>query len=112
MSMKETFPVSLPISIHDEPEDSRWYQGRAFLTYDDMRSLLDIMESWLDLTKDDVVRKKMQIDCRKLFEKDLKFCNKFYRKLVNVVAEINMNDKPRIRPPRNIQDQNEIEKTF
>ena len=89
--MKETFSVSLPISIHDEPENSRLYQGRAYLTYDDMRSLLDIMESWLDLTKDDVVRKIMRIDCWELFEKDLKFCNKFYKKLSSVLAEINMN---------------------
>lgn len=109
MSMKETFPVSLPISIHDDLEDSRLYQGRAYLTYDDMRSLLDIMESWLDLTKDDVVRKIMRIDCQKLFEKDLKFCNKFYRKLVSVVAEINMNGKPRIGPPRSIKCQNQME---
>lgn len=93
---KEFFPEHLPISIHDDLAlDSHWFEGVAYLTYDDMRSMLDIMQSWMDGTKNDIIRKIMQIDCVDIFQKDIKFCHSFCKKLTQVLAEINMNSRPR-----------------
>ena len=70
------------IKLHNLEESSIFWTSSLRLTENDVAELYRILTSWFDLTRTDIGRKAMEIDCINIFEDDLKFCHRL-RKLLS-----------------------------
>ena len=70
------------IKLHNLEESSIFWTSSLRLTEKDVAELYRILTSWFDLTRTDIGRKAMEIDCINMFEEDLKFCHRL-RKLLS-----------------------------
>lgn len=70
------------LKLHNLEESSIFLTSSLRLTENDVAELYRILTSWFDLTRSDIGRKAMQIDCINLFEDDLRFCHRL-RKLLS-----------------------------
>lgn len=70
------------IKLHNLEESSIFWTSSLRLTENDVAELYRILTSWFDLTRTDIGRKAMEIDCINMFEEDLKFCHRL-RKLLS-----------------------------
>ena len=70
------------IKLHNLEESSIFWTSSLRLTENDVAELYRILTSWFDLTRTDIGRKAMEIDCINIFEEDLKFCHRL-RKLLS-----------------------------
>lgn len=70
------------IKLHNLKESSIFWTSSLRLTENDVAELYRILTSWFDLTRTDIGRKAMEIDCINMFEEDLKFCHRL-RKLLS-----------------------------
>ena len=72
------------IKLHNLEESSIFWTSSLRLTENDVAELYRILTSWFDLTRTDIGRKAMEIDCINIFEEDLKFCHRL-RKLLSKI---------------------------
>lgn len=70
------------IKLHNLEESSIFWTSSLRLTEKDVAELYRILTSWLDLTRTDIGRKAMEINCINMFEEDLKFGHRL-RKLLS-----------------------------
>ena len=70
------------IKLHNLEESSIFWTSSLRMTENDVAELYRILSSWFDLTRTDIGRKAMEIDCINIFEEDLKFCHRL-RKLLS-----------------------------
>lgn len=70
------------IKLHNLEESSIFWTSSLRLTENDVAELYRILTSWFDLTRTNIGRKAMEIDCINIFEEDLKFCHRL-RKLLS-----------------------------
>lgn len=70
------------IKLHNLEESSIFWTSSLRLTENDVAELYRILTSWFDLTRTDIGRKAMEINCINMFEEDLKFCHRL-RKLLS-----------------------------
>lgn len=70
------------IKLHDLEPSSIFWEVRFFMTEKDVMNLQRIITSWFDLTRTDLGRKAMEIDCQELFHEDLIF-SKYLRKILS-----------------------------
>ena len=70
------------IKLHNLEESSIFWTSSLRLTENDVAELYRILTSWFDLTRTDIGRKALEIDCINIFEEDLKICHRL-RKLLS-----------------------------
>jgi hypothetical protein len=76
------------IKLHNLEESSIFWTSSLRLTENDVAELYRILTSWFDLTRTDIGRKAMQIDCINIFEEDLKFCHRLRKLLSEELSNI------------------------
>lgn len=76
------------IKLHNLEESSIFWTSSLRLTENDVAELYRILTSWLDLTRTDIGRKAMEIDCINIFEEDLKFCHRLRKLLSEELIDI------------------------
>ena len=76
------------IKLHNLEESSIFWTSSLRLTENDVAELYRILTSWFDLTRTDIGRKAMEIDCINLFEEDLKFCHRLRKLLSEELTDI------------------------
>lgn len=76
------------IKLHNLEESSIFWTSSLRLTENDVAELYRILTSWFDLTRTDIGRKAMEIDCINIFEEDLKFCHRLRKLLSEELTDI------------------------
>ena len=76
------------IKLHNLEESSIFWTSSLRLTEKDVAELYRILTSWFDLTRTDIGRKAMEIDCINIFEEDLKFCHRLRKLLSEELTDI------------------------
>lgn len=76
------------IKLHNLEESSIFWTSSLRLTENDVAELYRILSSWFDLTRTDIGRKAMEIDCINIFEEDLKFCHRLRKLLSEELIDI------------------------
>ena len=76
------------IKLHNLEESSIFWTSSLRLTENDVVELYRILTSWFDLTRTDIGRKAMEIDCINIFEDDLKFCHRLRKLLSEELTDI------------------------
>ena len=76
------------IKLHNLEESSIFWTSSLRLTENDVVELYRILSSWFDLTRTDIGRKAMEIDCINIFEEDLKFCHRLRKLLSEELIDI------------------------
>lgn len=76
------------IKLHNLEESSIFWTSSLRLTENDVAELYRILSSWFDLTRTDIGRKAMEIDCINIFEDDLKFCHRLRKLLSEELIDI------------------------
>ena len=76
------------IKLHNLEESSIFWTSSLRLTENDVAELYRILTSWFDLTRTDIGRKAMEIDCINIFEDDLKFCHRLRKLLSEELIDI------------------------
>ena len=76
------------IKLHNLEESSIFWTSSLRLTENDVVELYRILTSWFDLTRTDIGRKAMEIDCINIFEDDLKFCHRLRKLLSEELIDI------------------------
>lgn len=76
------------IKLHNLEEFSIFWTSSLRLTEKDAVELYRILTSWFDLTRTDIGRKAMEIDCVNMFEEDLKFCHRLRKLLSKEITDI------------------------
>ena len=76
------------IKLHNLEESSIFWTSSLHLTENDVTELYRILTSWFDLTRTDIGRKAMEIDCINIFEEDLKFCHRLRKLLSEELTDI------------------------
>ena len=76
------------IKLHNLEESSIFWTSSLRLTEKDVAELYRILTSWFDLTRTDIGRKAMEIDCITMFEEDLKFCHRLRKLLSEELTDI------------------------
>lgn len=74
---------------HDLEPSSIFWELRFFMTEKDIVNLLRIVASWFGLTKTDLGRKALEIDCPEIFKESLIFSNRLRKQLHEELTEIN-----------------------
>lgn len=77
------------LKLHDLEPSSIFWELRFLMTEKDVVNLLRIVTSWHDLTRTDLGRKALEIDCYEIFKESLIFSNKLRRQLHEKLTEIN-----------------------
>jgi hypothetical protein len=77
------------LKLHDLEPSSIFWELRFLMTEKDVVNLLRIVTSWFDLTKTDLGRKALEIDCPEIFKESLIFSNKLRKQLHEKLTEIN-----------------------
>lgn len=77
------------LKLHDLELSSIFWELRFFMTEKDIVNLLRIVTSWFDLTKTDLGRKALEIDCPEIFKESLIFSNRLRKQLHEKLTEIN-----------------------
>ena len=81
-------PKMSRIKLHNLEESSIFWTSSLRLTENDVAELYRILSSWFDLTRTDIGRKAMEIDCINIFEEDLKFCHRLRKLLSEELIDI------------------------
>lgn len=81
-------PKMSRIKLHNLEESSIFWTSSLRLTENDVAELYRILTSWFDLTRTDIGRKAMEIDCINIFEEDLKFCHRLRKLLSEELTDI------------------------
>ena len=77
------------LKLHDLEPSSIFWELRFFMTEKDIVNLLRIVTSWFGLTKTDLGRKALEIDCPEIFKESLIFSNRLRKQLHKELTEIN-----------------------
>lgn len=77
------------LKLHDLEPSSIFWELRFLMTEKDIVNLLRIVESWFDLTRTDIGRKALEIDCPEMFKESLLFSKHLREKLYNELTAIN-----------------------
>lgn len=77
------------LKLHDLEPSSIFWELRFLMTEKDIVNLLRIIESWFDLTRTDIGRKALEIDCQEIFKESLLFSKHLRDKLHNELTAIN-----------------------
>lgn len=77
------------LKLHDLETSSIFWELRFLMTEKDVVNLLRIVTSWFDLTKTDLGRKALEIDCPEIFKESLIFSNRLRIQLHEKLTEIN-----------------------
>lgn len=77
------------LKLHDLEPSSIFWELRFLMTEKDIVNLLRIVTSWFDLTRTDIGRKALEIDCPEIFKESLLFSKHLREKLYNELTEIN-----------------------
>ena len=77
------------LKLHDLEPSSIFWELRFLMTEKDVVNLLRIVTSWFDLTRTDLGRKALEIDCPEIFKESLIFSNKLRKQLHEKLTEIN-----------------------
>ena len=77
------------LKLHDLELSSIFWELRFLMTEKDIVNLLRIVESWFDLTRTDIGRKALEIDCPEIFKESLLFSKHLREKLHNELTAIN-----------------------
>ena len=81
------------IKLHTLEPSSIFWEVRFFMTEKDVVNLQRIITSWFDLTRTDLGRKAMEIDCQELFHESLIFSKHLRTILSEALAAIQKNKK-------------------
>lgn len=76
------------LKLHDLEPSSIFWELRFLMTEKDIVNLLRIVTSWFDLTKTDLGRKALEIDCPEIFKESLIFSNRLRKQLHEKLTEI------------------------
>ena len=76
------------LKLHDLEPSSIFWELRFLMTEKDVVNLLRIVTSWFDLTKTDLGRKALEIDCPEIFKESLIFSNRLRKQLNEKLTEI------------------------
>ena len=77
------------LKLHNLEPSSIFWELQFWMTEKDIVNLLRIVTSWYDLTRTDLGRKALEIDCYEIFNESLIFSNKLRRLLHEKLTEIN-----------------------
>lgn len=77
------------LKLHDLEPSSIFWELRFFMTEKDIVNLLRIVTSWFGLTKTDLGRKALEIDCPEIFKESLIFSNRLRKQLHEELTKIN-----------------------
>jgi len=77
------------LKLHDLELSSIFWELRFLMTEKDIVNLLRIVTSWFDLTKTDIGRKALEIDCPEIFKESLLFSKHLREKLYDELTAIN-----------------------
>lgn len=106
------------LKLHDLEPSSIFWELRFLMTEKDIVNLLRIVESWFDLTRTDIGRKALEIDCPEIFKESLIFSNNLRKQLHEKLTEINNRKRnlpkeqfTRFEKMREFFELNEYEKT-
>ena len=77
------------LKLHDLEPTSIFLELRFLMTEKDIVNLLRIVTSWFDLTRTDIGRKALEIDCPEIFKESLLFSKLLREKLYNELTAIN-----------------------
>ena len=77
------------LKLHDLETSSIFWELRFLMTEKDVVNLLRIVTSWFGLTKTDLGRKALEIDCPEIFKESLIFSNRLRKQLHEKLTEIN-----------------------
>jgi hypothetical protein len=105
------------LKLHDLEPSSIFWELRFLMTEKDIVNLLRIVTSWFDLTRTDICRKALEIDCPEMFKESLLFSKHLREKLYNELTAINKRKRNlpkeqfiRFENKRKIFELNEYEK--
>lgn len=105
------------LKLHDLEPSSIFWELRFLMTEKDIVNLLRIVTSWFDLTKTDIGRKALEIDCPEIFKESLLFSKHLKQKLYDELTAINNRKRnlpkeqfTRFEMKRKIFELNEYEK--
>ena len=96
------------LKLHNLEPSSIFWELRFFMTEKDIVNLLRIVKSWFGLTKTDLGRKALEIDCPEIFKESLIFSNRLIKKLHEELTEIN-NRKQNLSKEQFMRFENERE---
>lgn len=77
------------LKLHDLEPSSIFWELRFLMTEKDIVNLLRIITSWFDLTRTDIGRKALEIDCPEIFKESLLFSKHLRQKLYDELTAIN-----------------------
>lgn len=77
------------LKLHDLEQSSIFWELRFLMTEKDIVNLLRIVTSWFDLTRTDIGRKALEIDCPEIFKESLLFSKHLREKLYDELTAIN-----------------------
>lgn len=77
------------LKLHDLEPSSIFWELRFLMTEKDIVNLLRIVTSWFDLTRTDIGRKALEIDCPEIFKESLLFSKHLREKLYDELTAIN-----------------------
>ena len=77
------------LKLHDLEPSSIFWELRFLMTKKDIVNLLRIITSWFDLTRTDIGRKALEIDCQEIFKESLLFSKHLREKLYDELTAIN-----------------------
>lgn len=105
------------LKLHDLEPSSIFWELRFLMTEKDIVNLLRIITSWFDLTRTDIGRKALEIDCSEIFKESLLFSKHLREKLYDELTAINNRKRnlqkeqfTRFEMKRKIFELNEYEK--
>lgn len=105
------------LKLHDLEPSSIFWELRFLTTEKDIVNLLRIVTSWFDLTRTDIGRKALEIDCPEIFKESLLFSKHLREKLYDELTAINNRKRnlpkeqfTRFEMKRKIFELNEYEK--
>ena len=96
------------LKLHNLEPSSIFWELRFFMTEKDIVNLLRIVTSWFGLTKTDLGRKALEIDCPEIFKESLIFSNRLRKQLHEELTEIN-NRKQNLSKEQFMRFENERE---
>ena len=76
------------LKLHDLELSSIFWELRFLMTEKDIVNLLRIVTSWFDLTRTDIGRKALEIDCPEMFKESLLFSKHLREMLYNELTAI------------------------
>lgn len=76
------------LKLHDLEPSSVFWETRFFMTEKDVVNLQRIVTSWYDLTKTDIGRKALEVDCYEMFKESMIFSKRLMLKLNETLTAI------------------------